>query len=87
MISYNVVNTGDALHFLTNMQERKNNLLTDYSIVADGTLNRNPTLKNLDRGYDFLPKYGKQVTSRIMIIPCIYRNYLCFAKIDYNQVN
>ncbi len=87
MISYNVVNTGDALHFLTNMQERRNNLLTDYSIVADGTLNRNPTLKNLDRGYDFLPKYGKQVSSRVMIIPCIYRNYICFAKIDYNQGN
>ncbi|MBL0232167.1 MAG: hypothetical protein IPQ08_00715 [Chitinophagaceae bacterium] len=87
MISYSVVNTGDALHFLTNMQERRNNLLTDYSIVADGTLNRNPTLKNLDRGYDFLPKYGKQVSSRVMIIPCIYRNYICFAKIDYNLAN
>lgn len=87
MISYAVVNTGEALHFLMNMQERRNNLLTDFGIVADGTLNRNPTLKNLDRGYDFLPKYGKQVSSRVMIIPCIYRNYICFAKLDYNQVN
>ena len=87
MISYQLMNTGDQLHFLANLQERRNNLLTDYSIAPDGTLNRNPTLKNLDRGYDFLPKYGKQVSARQMIIPCLYRNFICFAKLDYNQNN
>ncbi len=85
LISYQVMNTGDQLHFLTNMQERRNNLLTDYSIGASGALNRNPTLKNLDKGYDFMPKYAKQVSAKQMIIPCLYRNYICFAKIDYNQ--
>jgi hypothetical protein len=85
MISYTLMNTGDQLHFLTNMQERRNNLLTDFSLIADGTLNRNPTLKNLDRGYDFLPKFGKQVSAKQLIIPCLYRNYLCFAKLDYSQ--
>ena len=87
MISYQMMNTGDQLHILSNMQERRSNLLTDYSIAADGTLNRNPTLKNLDRGYDFLPKYAKQVSARQMIIPCLYRNYLCFAKIDFSKNN
>jgi hypothetical protein len=85
IISYQVMNTGDLLHFLTNIQERKNNLLTDYSLSAGGELTRNPTLKNLDKGYDFMPKYGKQVSARQMIVPCLYRNYICFAKIDYSQ--
>jgi hypothetical protein len=85
LISYQVMNTGDQLHFLTNMQERKNNLLTDYSISREGEMTRNPTLKNLDKGYEFMPKFGKQVSARQMIVPCLYRNYICFAKIDYNQ--
>jgi hypothetical protein len=85
IISYQLMNTGDQLHFLMNMQERRNNLLTDFSVVADGGINRNPTLKNLDKGYDFMPKFGKQVSAKQMIVPCLYRNYICFAKIDYTQ--
>lgn len=85
MISYQIMNTGDQLHFLFNQQERRTSLLTDYSVSPDGELTRNPTLKNLDKGYDFMPKYGKQVSSKQMIIPCIYRNYICFAKVDYGS--
>ncbi len=84
VISYQLMNTGDQLHFLMNMQERRNNLLTDFSISPAGEMTRNPTLKNLDKGYDFMPKYGKQVSARQMIVPCLYRNYICFAKIDYS---
>lgn len=84
LISYQLMNTGGELHFLFNSQERRNNLLTDFSLTPGGQLNRNPTLKNLERGYDFMPKYGKQVSARQMIIPCQYRNYICFAKVEYN---
>jgi hypothetical protein len=83
-VSYQLMNTGEQLHFLFNLQERRNNLLTDFSISPDGQLSRNPTLKNLDKGYEFMPKYGKQVSARQMIIPCQYRNFICFAKIEYN---
>lgn len=83
-ISYQVMNTGSQLHFLFNKQERRALLLNDFALEPDGQMNRNPTLKNLDKGYEFLPKYGKQVSARQAIIPCYYRNYICFAKIDYN---
>jgi len=83
-VSYQVMNTGGQLHFLFNQQERKNLLLNDYSLSPDGQINRNPTLKNLDKGHEFMPKYGKQVSARQFIVPCFYRNYICFAKIDYN---
>ena len=85
LLSYQLVNTGGQVHFLFNQQERRNNLLSDYSISPDGTMTRSPTLKNLDKGYEFMPQYGKQVSSRQMIVPCLYRNYICFAKIDYTQ--
>ena len=84
LISYNLMNTGDHLHFLFNQEEKRVKLLNDYTIAPNGQINRNPTLKNLDRGYDFMAKYAKQVTARQMIVPCFYRNFICFAKIDYN---
>ena len=83
-ISYNVMNTGGQLHFLFNLQEKRNLLLNDFSLSPDGAINRNPTLKGLDRGHEFMPKYGKQISAKQFIVPCFYRNYICFAKIDFN---
>ena len=83
LISFQEVNTGGELHFLFNQYERRNLLLNDQSISPDGRINRYPTLKNLDKGYDFMARYGKQVSSWESVVPCMYRNYLCFAKIDF----
>jgi hypothetical protein len=83
MISYQIMNTGGQLHFLFNMEEHRINLLNDYTLSPGGEINRNPTLKNLDKGYEFMAKYGKQVSSNQIIIPCVYRNSICFAKIEY----
>lgn len=84
LISYQIVNTGGQLHILFNNMERRTLLLNDFAITPDGQVNRSPTLKNLDKGYEFMPKYAKQVSARQIIVPCQYRNYICFAKIDYN---
>lgn len=84
MISYQLMNEGSEIHFLFNQQERRTTLLNDFSLSPGGEIGRSPTLKNLDKGYEFMPKYGKQVSARQMIIPCLNRNYICFAKIEYN---
>lgn len=83
-ISFLMANTGSQIHYLFNMDERRALLLNDYTLSPGGELNHNPTLKNLDRGYEFLPRYGKQVSSYQLIIPCYYRNYICFAKVEFN---
>ena len=83
-ISYNVMNTGGQLHFLFNMQEKRNLLLNDFSLSPNGQVNRNPTLKGLDKGHEFMPKYGKQISARQFIVPCFYRNFICFAKVEFN---
>jgi hypothetical protein len=84
LLSYQIMNTGGQLHVLFNNMEKRIQLLNDFSITPDGKINRSPTLKNLDKGYEFMPKYAKQVSSRQIIVPCLYRNYICFAKLDYN---
>lgn len=82
-ISHQVMITGGELHLLFNLYERRTLLLNDQSISPDGKITRNPTLKNLDREIDFLPRFGKQVSSKVLILPCFYRNSLTFAKIEF----
>jgi hypothetical protein len=84
LLSYQIMNTGGQLHVLFNNMEKRIQLLNDFSVTPDGKINRSPTLKNLDKGYEFMPKYAKQVSARQIIVPCLYRNYICFAKLDYN---
>ncbi len=83
LLSYQTMNTGGELHFLYNQVDKRTMLLMDQSISADGKITRLPTFHNLDKGYTFMPRIGKQVSSNQIVIPCEYRNYLCFAKIDF----
>jgi hypothetical protein len=83
LISYQIMNTGGELHFLYNEYDRRNILLTDQSIAPDGKVSRHPTLRNLDKGYEFLPRYGKQISATQIVFPCWYKNYLTFAKAEF----
>lgn len=83
-ISYQTVNTGGQIHYVFNVDEKRALLLNDFTLSPDGQIMHNPTLKNLDRGYEFMPKYGKQVSSYQLIVPCYYRNNICFAKVEFN---
>ncbi len=82
-LSYMLVNVGSELRFLFNELERRQYVLTENTIGPDGKLSRKPTLRNLDKGFTWMPRYGKQISGRTVLIPCIYRNYICFAKIDF----
>lgn len=83
LISHMVFKTGSELQLLFNIYERKSLILNNQGISADGRINRYPTLKNLDREVEFMPRFGKQVSARAVIIPCLYRNSLIFAKIEF----
>ncbi|HEV2831133.1 MAG TPA: hypothetical protein VGW31_04070 [Hanamia sp.] len=82
-LSYALMLTRGQLHFLFNELERRQQLLSDQSVTGSGQLTRNPPLRSLDRGYEFMPRYAKQVSASQIIVPCLYRNYICFAKIEY----
>ncbi len=82
-LGYTMMNTGAELHFLYNLQEKRNLILSDQSIEPSGQLTRRPTLKNLDKGYEFMPRFGKQIGAKTIIFPCQYRNYICFAKVEF----
>ncbi|MGX5818648.1 hypothetical protein ACWKWU_10655 [Chitinophaga lutea] len=82
-LSYMLVNVGSELRFLFNELDRRQYVLTENTVGPDGKVSRKPTLRNLDKGFTWMPRYGKQISARSVLIPVIYRNYICFAKIDF----
>lgn len=82
-LSYALMITGGKLHFLFNELTRRNQILSQQTIDGNGDVARVPPMHNLDRGYTFMPRYAKQVSASEIIIPCSYRNYICFAKIQF----
>jgi len=83
LISHQVLVTGGELQVFFNLYEKRTLLLNNQSIAPDGKITRHPTLKNLDREIDFMPRFGKQVSARSLVMPALYRNNLLFAKIDF----
>ncbi len=81
-LSYALINSGDAIHFLFN-SDSKNQIIADFGVAGDGSVQRGPTVRSQERGYQFMTQHGKQVGARQVIIPCIYRGYVCFAKVDF----
>ncbi len=82
-LSFSTFITESNIHFLFNIMEKKAKLLTDNTLTATGAIKRNPTLRSIDRGYEFMPKLARQVGARQIIIPCTFRNQICFAKVDF----
>lgn len=82
-LSYMMVNIGSELRFLYNELDRRSYIMADVGIEPDGQSSRKPTLRNLDKGFTWMPRYGKQISGRTVLIPCVYRNYICFAKVDF----
>jgi len=82
-LSYITFNAGGEIHFLFNETTKRKMLLSDNTVTADGSINKNSPLRSNDNNYEFMPKFGRQVGARQIIIPCTYRNSICFAKIDY----
>jgi hypothetical protein len=82
-LSYQIFYTGSEVKFLFNQLDKREQLLNSVSINAAGLMKRDPTLKSMDKNYEFMPRYGKQVGARQIVLPCMFKNYICFAKLDF----
>lgn len=80
-LSFSILPYSGELHFLYNIDKR-NQIIADNSINAGGTVKRNPPLKTEQKGHQFMPRYAKQVGARQLLMPCDYRGFLTFVKID-----
>ncbi len=82
-LSYGNIIASGEIHFLFNDQDKRNQIVAWQSVQPDGSLKRNPPLKSMDRGYQFMPRFVKQVGARQVVLPCSYRGRICFARIDF----
>ncbi len=83
-LSYGILNTGAELNFLFIEKERNAQIISSQSVSTYGKLYRYPTLKSRESGYQFMPRMAKQVGAKQMIVPCVYRGNICFAKVDFS---
>ena len=82
-LSFLNMNSGAEIHFLFLQKDNNKEILSDHALHPDGSVTRYATLKSREVGYDFMPRLGRQTGLHQVVIPCIVRNNMAFAKIDF----
>jgi hypothetical protein len=82
-LSFGTMNAGAEIHFLYIEKEKNSQIISNQSISPYGNLFRYPTIKSREAGYEFMPRLSKQIGARQVMMPCVYRGNICFAKIDF----
>lgn len=79
--SYALLNTGGGLGFLFNDFDARRSRIQLNSVNADGTVQVGFMDSGASDDPDWLPREGRQVDTREVVIPCLRRKQICFAKI------
>ena len=82
-LSFGTMNTGSEINFLYIEKEKNSQIISSQSISPYGNLFRYPTIKSREAGYEFMPRLSKQIGARQVMMPCVYRGNIGFAKIDF----
>lgn len=81
--SYGMMNTGGALGFLFNDFNNRGSRIQLATIDASGKLDMRSLAEGTASDPDWLPRSGKQTGLKEMVIPCLRRRQICFAKIVF----
>ena len=81
--SYGLINTGGSLGFLFNDFNTRNSRIQLATISADGKVNMQSLAQGTAADPDWLPRSGKQIGIREVIVPCLRKRQICFAKIIF----
>ena len=82
-LSFFTMNTGSEIHFIYVEEVSNKQVISNESIFPNGQIKRYPTLKSREAGFEFMPRLAKQVGYREVIIPCVYRSNIAFAKVVF----
>ncbi len=81
--SYALINTGGNIGLLYNDFNPVHSRVQLASLDADGKLAIHSLATQRRDEPDWLPRSGKQVASREMVVPCLRKRQICFAKIVF----
>lgn len=81
--SYLLLNSGGSLAFLFNDFNNTRSRIQLATMDPDGKTEVSSFTPEGNNSPDWLPRAGKQVASRILIIPCLLKKQICFAKVVF----
>ena len=81
--SYALINTGGILGFLFNDFNSNRSKIQFATLDASGQIEMRSLAAGSNADPDWLPRSAKQIGVREMVIPCLRKRQICFAKIIF----
>lgn len=81
--SYAFMNTGGALGFMFNDFNSNRSRIQLASVDGEGKLSMHSLAAGREDDPDWLPRSGKQTAAKEIVIPCLRKRQICFAKIVF----
>jgi hypothetical protein len=81
--SYALLNSGGTLAFLFNDFNVANSRIQLATIGADGKTDIHSFTAEGNDNPDWIPRSGKQVAARVLIVPCFRKKEICFARVAF----
>jgi hypothetical protein len=78
-----LLNTGGALAFLYNDFNPAHSRIQLATLDAEGKTDVHSFTAEGNDYPDWLPRAGKQVASRVLIVPCLHKKQICFARVTF----
>jgi hypothetical protein len=82
-LSFFNMNAGAEIHFLFLQKDNNRQIISNHALQPDGSITRYATVKSREAGYSFMPRLARQIGAKQIVIPCLVRNNIAFAKIDF----
>jgi hypothetical protein len=81
--SYSFINTGGSLGFLYNNYDSRRSRITLAVVDAEGRIDTHALDAGAAQDPDWIPRAGRQVSARELVVPCMRRRQICFAKVVF----
>lgn len=81
--SYSLLNTGGTLAFLFNDFNPSHSRIQLATLDPDGKSDVHSFNAEGNDYPDWLPRAGKQVAGRVLVVPCLHKKQICFAKVVF----
>jgi WD40 repeat protein len=82
-LSFTNVNAGRELHFVFLQKDNNREVLSNHALQPNGSIVRYSTIKSGENGFNFMPRLARQTGAKQILVPCVQRNTLAFAKIEF----
>lgn len=81
--SYALLNTGGTLAFLFNDFNITHSRIQLATLSSEGKSDMHSFTAEGNDYPDWIPRYGKQVAGRTLVVPCFHKKQICFAKVVF----